>query len=148
MGYNPNATGSSFKGPSRSIATGYLNATGAFLPLGSVVSSNTSGQIEVIDITDADSVGRLIGVTSVAMPIGASGSVVSAGRVEQVTTTFSVGDILYVNVDGTLTNVRPDYGVGSFAAGCFVIFIGVVVKNEFNSALKDFQINPAVVGQL
>lgn len=148
MGYNPSASGTAFKGASRSISTNYVNATGAFLPMASVVSANASGQIEVIDITSDTSVSRLLGLTSVGMPIAASGGVVAAGRLEGVTTTFAAGDALYVNTDGTLTNVKPDYGVGAFAAGDYVIFIGVVVKNEFNPSLFDYQINPTVVGQL
>lgn len=148
MSYNPTATGNAFKGPSRSVATNYVNATGAFLPMGSVVSSDTSGQIQIVDVTSDTSVSRLVGVTSVDMPIAATGGVVAVGRVEGLTTTFAIGDAIYVNTDGTLTNVKPDYGVGAFVAGDYVIFLGVIVKNEFNPSLKDLQINPTVVGQL
>lgn len=148
MAYNPNYRGNQSKASSRQIETNYVNATGSFLAKASVVSANASGQAVAIDITDTTSVDRLLGITSVAMPIAASGGVVAAGRVEDVTTSFAIGDALYVNVDGSITNVKPDYGVGSFVAGCYVIFLGIVVKNEFNASLKDFQINPTVVGQL
>lgn len=147
MGYNPNFRGNQAKA-ARQVQSNYTNATGAFLPMGSVVSTNASGMIETIVITDDASVSRFLGVTSVAMPAAATGGVVTQGRIEDLTTSFAVGDALYVNTDGTLTNVKPDYGIGAFVAGCYVIFIGVVVKNEFNSSLKDIQINPTVVGQL
>jgi len=148
MSYNPSASGTDFKGSSRSISTNYTNATGATLPMASVVSANASGQIILIDLTSDISVGRFLGLTSVLMPAAASGGVINAGRVENVTTSFAIGDALYVNYDGTLTNLKPDYGVGSFAAGYYVIFVGVVVKNEFNSSLKDIQLMPQVIGQL
>lgn len=148
MGYNPSASGTAFKGSSRSISTNYTNASGALLPMASVVSANASGQIVVIDLTSDTSVGRFLGLTSVDMPAAAQGGVVNAGRLENVTTSFAVGDALYVNYDGTLTNVKPDYGVGSFVAGYYVIFIGVIVKNEFNTSLYDIQLMPQVIGQL
>lgn len=148
MGYNPSATGTSFKGSSRQIQANYVNASGTTLPIGFPVSTNTNGQIVSVDVTDENSVSRFLGLTSVSMPPASTGGVIAVGRVENVTTSFSVGDALYVNTDGTLMNVKPNYGVGSFVAGCFVIFIGVVVKNEFDSTLKDIQLNWTVVGQL
>lgn len=148
MGYNPTATGTSFQGSSRSVSTNFVNATGGSLPKGSVVSTNVNGQIVLIDITNQDSVSRFMGITSIDLPAAATGGVVAIGRVEKVTTSFAIGDALYVNTDGTLINVKPDYGVGNFAEGYFVIFIGVVIKNEFDASLKDFQVNPSVIGQL
>lgn len=147
MSYNPNFRGSSAKA-SRKVESNYTNAAGSTLPMGSVVSANASGQMVLIDITDGTSVDRFLGITSASTPDAASGGVVRVGRIEEFTTGFAVGDALYVNSDGTLTNVKPDYGVGDFAEGYFVIFIGVVVKNEFNLSLKDLQISPMVVGQL
>lgn len=148
MTYSPNFRGKQANASSRQIETNYVNASGGFLPKGSVVSATTGGQMQLIDITSQDSVNRLLGVTSIALSAAATGGVVAAGRVEDVTTSFAVGDALYVNTDGTLTNQKPDYGVLSFAAGHYVIFIGIVVKNEFNLSLKDLQIMPSVVGQL
>jgi len=147
VGYNPSSRGPVAKA-ARQVQSNYTNATGAFLPMVSVVSSNASGMIELIDVKSDDSVSRFLGLTSVDMPVAATGGVVSQGRIEAVTTTFSVGDALYVNFDGTIINLKPDYGVNGFVVGCYVIFIGVVVKNEFNSSSKDFQINPTVIGQL
>jgi hypothetical protein len=147
VGYNPSVVNGTASA-ARHLQTNFTNATGAFLPMCSVVSSNVNGQIEVIDLTSDDSVARFVGLTSVDMPAAATGGVICQGRIEKFITTFNVGDSLYVNYDGTLTNVKPDYGIGTFDVGYYVIFIGVVVKNEFNTSLKDLQINPTVFGQL
>lgn len=148
MTYSPNFRGTQARASSRQIETNYVNGSGSTLPKGSVVSATTSGTMVLIDVTSDDSVSRLLGVTSIALPDAAEGGVVAAGRVENITTSFALGDAIYVSKIGTLTNVKPDYGVGSFAAGDYVIFIGVVVKNEFNPSQKDLQIMPSVVGQL
>jgi hypothetical protein len=147
VSYNPNFRGSQAKS-SLKVETNFVNATGAFLAKGAVVSVTPTGQIDDIDIFDGDSVARLVGITSVDMPSAASGGVTLSGRVEELPTSFAVGDAIYVAIDGTLTNVKPDYGVGGFTAGYFVIFVGIIVKNEFNPSLKDLLVNLTVVGQL
>lgn len=147
MSYNPNFRGNQ-AAASKKVETNFVNAAGSTLAKGSVVSVTASGQIQLIDISSDTSVSRLAGVTSVSMPNAATGGVVSQGRLEDLTTSFAIGDAVYVNVDGSLTNVKPDYGVGSFTTGHYVIFVGVIVKNEFNASLKDLLVNLAVVGQL
>lgn len=148
MAYNPNARGTAFKAPARGIQTNFQNASGSTLLKAAVVSSNTSGQIVPIVVNDDASVSRFMGLVAVNTPNAATGGVMASGRLEDVTTSFAVGDALYVGADGALTNVKPDYGVSTFDVGYYVIFIGVVVKNEFNASLKDIQVMPQVIGQL
>lgn len=148
MGYNPLFRGNAANAPSRSLQTNYMNASGSTLAKGSVVAINTSSQLVLIDVSQDASVSALIGVAVAAIPNTATGGVTSGGRLEDISQSFALGDAIYVGKDGMVTNVKPDYGVGSFVAGDYVIFVGVVVKNEFNPAKKDIQLMIQTVGQL
>ena len=115
---------------------------------GLIVSTNTSGQIEPVDVSDEASVLAIVGITAESIPSAATGNVVNGGRLEDVATGFSVGDALYVGSNGLLTNIKPTEGANGFVSGDFVIFVGVVVKNEFNPSDQDIQLMISVVGQL
>lgn len=148
MGYSPLFRGSAAKAPSRSLQTNYPNASGSTLVKGTVVSVNSSSQIDVIDVSDEASVQALVGVTSLDIPHAATGGVMCNGRLEEIIQPFAIGDAIYVGKDGLITNTKPSEGVGGFVSGDFVIFVGVVVKNEFDNTKKDLQLMLALVGQL
>jgi hypothetical protein len=148
MGYNPSAQGSTFKGSSRSVATGYQNGSGATLPVSAPVAVNTSGQIIPVDVANEAVVKAFVGLTSLAIPSAASGLVVSGGRLENAQTGYSIGTPLWINFDGTLTNIQPDTSALGWTTGMFVFFVGIVVQNEFNSSLQDIQLFPELIGQL
>lgn len=148
MSYNPTAQGTKFQGSSRAIATGYQNGTLALLPIASPVSVNSSGQIVNLSVTSESLVDSFVGLTQLAIPSGASGQVVSQGRLENAQTSFPVGTPLWVNFDGTLTNIQPDITVSGWAVGSFVIYVGIVVQNEFNSGLRDILLHWEIIGQL
>lgn len=148
MGYSPIFRGNTLNVPSRTLSTNYTSGSGSTIPKGSVVSSNSSGQIMIIDPSDEASSAAVVGVMNIDLPPAATGGVISGGRIENVDPGFVLGDALYAAKDGTLTNVKPSEGVNGFVAGDFVIFIGVVVKNEFNPAQKDIQLILQVVGEL
>jgi hypothetical protein len=148
MGYSPLFRGNSAKAPSRSLQTNYPNASGSTLLKGTVVAVNTSSQIIKVDPSDEAKVSALVGIVAIDIPNAATGAVSSGGRLEEIAQSFSLGDAIYVGKDGIVTNVKPDYGVGTWAAGDFVIFVGVVVKNEFDITKKDIQLMISVVGQL
>lgn len=148
MSYNPNATGIAARA-SRTLVTGYQNGSGSTISLGSPVSSNTSGQILLTDVSDPVSARAFLGLTNVAIPNAANGSVISGGRIENITNPFTVGDPVYVGSSpGTLTNVKPNAGFDGFVSLDFVIFVGVVVKNEFNPLQKDIQLLTQLIGRL
>jgi hypothetical protein len=112
------------------------------------VYANSSGQILPVDVKNEVAVESMVGFTLYAIPSGAYGSVISGGRLENITTPFNIGDTLWINYDGSLTNVKPDLTVSGWTEGCFVIFVGVVVPNEFDSSQKDLQLCKELVGQL
>lgn len=144
---NKNSTGT--VAGSRGTITNFQNGSGSTLAKATLVAINTSGQLVPVSVSNENTVEKIVGMTGIILPNGASGSVVDNGRLEEVTTSFSIGDALYLGKDGSLTNVKPDYdGVSPFDPGDFIIFIGVVVQNEFNPSLKDIKLMISVIGQL
>ena len=148
MSYTPNTVGSQFYGSARSLATGYINGMGTTLTQSTPVCVNTSGQMISVDVTSDAAIAGLIGLVQQDTPSTALGLVTDNGRLENITTSFSIGDPVYINFDGTLTNVRPDLTVSGWAVGMYMVFIGVIVMNQFNPALKDIKIYLDVLGQL
>lgn len=148
MTYAPSFFNKESSGSSRQTITNLQNGYGSGLAKGTPVSVNSSGQLVMVDITSDASVQAIVGMTGINIPNGAIGAIVDNGRLEDITTAFSIGDPVWIGTNGMLTNIKPDYGVGSFAEGYFVVFIGVIVKNEFNPSLKDIKLMISVVGQL
>lgn len=147
MTYSPNAF-HGYSGTSKSTGSNFQNGLGVGLAKGTPVSLNSFSQIVNVDVSNEASVLALIGVTGCNIPSGATGGIMDTGRLEDIPVSFSYGDPIYVAKDGTLTNLKPSIGVGGFAANDFVIFLGVIVKNEFNPLLKDLKLMVAIVGQL
>lgn len=141
--FNKNATGAV-----RAITTNFQNASGSTLNKGTPVCVNTSGQIIGVNVASEASVLAIVGLTNVSIPNAAIGGVQDSGRLEDVSVAFTVGDPLWISKTGGLTNVKPENGIGGFTDGDFVIFVGVVVKNEFNPVLKDIKMMLSIVGQL
>lgn len=144
MAYNPNAQ----KGISRVLSTGYQNGEIFTLLKSQPVCVNNTGHMVAIDPSIEALSLAIIGICSIDTPSAAYSQVMDIGRLEDITTSFSVGDPVFLGKDGFLTNIKPEIGVGSFVAGDFVIFIGVIVKNEFDVLKKDLKIFINIVGQL
>lgn len=148
MSYSPLFRGNSAKGSVGQVQSGYQNGTGSTIAQGTPVTINGSGQVVPIDVTvDAQATG-IVGLVAADLPSAASGQVIDNSRLENVSMGFSVGDILYVSKSGFLTNLVPDYGVGGFSAGDWVIYVGVVVQNEFNPSQIDIVVSISARGQL
>lgn len=148
MAYNPNYFLPNAKAPSRAIVTGYQNGTVSTIAKTVPVSADSSGKLTITDVTSETSVNAFVGITQSSIPSSANGSVVSGGRLEDVTTSLNIGDPVYLGLSGTLISTKPDYGVAGFAIGDFVVFLGVVVKNEFDNTKKDIQLMIETIGQL
>jgi hypothetical protein len=139
-----NQIGSSNAGVSSTLE----NNTGATIIKATPVCVDSLGDISTIDVSVENEATATIGVTSQDITDGNSGTIVTAGKVVDITTAASFDDTVYVSKSGTLTNVKPDIGVSGFAEGDFVISLGVISKNESNPALKDLIVNVQVIGQL
>lgn len=152
MAYNPNFRGNNAKGSSTSNASTYQNSTVSTMPVATAVSKGaSSNQMVLVDVTDENTVERWLGLTSESVPSSASGLVSGEGRLENIPLGlgFSIGDTLWAGVTpGSLTNVKPDLSQPGWASGYFVLFVGVVVQNQFNPGLQDIQIFRQLIGQL
>lgn len=150
MSYSPLFTGSSSKGPSSGTSSDYTNGTGSTMNLGSPVSTNTSGQVLLTDVSSEVSATAYVGLAATSIASSASGQVASDGRLQNISLGlgFSVGDPIWVGIGGTLTNVKPNIGVGGWISGYWVLFVGVVVKNQFVGTNQDIQLLRQIIGQL
>lgn len=148
MSYSSAFRGLIGRGSSRQLQTGYQNASGSTLAQATPITINGSSQLVGVDVSSSASANKILGLCSTSIPNSASGEVVDHGRLENVSVGFSVGDALYVSKAGFLTNVVPSVGVGGFVAGDWVVFVGVVVKNEFNNLQLDIVISIQVRGVL
>jgi len=148
MAYNPNYFGATASAAEKTTS-GYQNGTLSTITKATPVATNGSGQAILLDVTDETNVFRWIGLYAQDTVSGATGQVIDNGRLENITTGFSVGDFIYAgSTPGTLINVKPDIGVSGFASGDFVIFIGVLVKNQFNPSQIDLKLVMLNIGQL
>lgn len=149
MGYNPLASGTSFKGPSRQLGTNYQNGTVSTMAPGTPVAVNSSSQLILIDIADETTVENMVGYVVSAIPSSATGQIISGGRLENISSSYPAGTPVWIGTTpGTLTNVKPDLSQSGWVSGMFIIFVGVVVANEFNPSLTDIQLFTQIIGQL
>lgn len=148
MTYSPSFFNKESKGSARQTITNFVNGSGSTLAKGTAVSINSSSQLVLVDVSSVSSVQAIVGVTGIDLPNAANGAVVDNGRLEDLTTSFVLGDSLYIGKTGELTSSKPEIGVASFVEGDFVVFMGVIVKNEFDPLKKDLKLMISVVGQL
>lgn len=147
MTYSPGFRGSVGKA-TKQVQNNYTNASGFTITKGKVVATNSSGNIVLLNPADEDLVSAIVGVTSESIINLSSGAVISSGKLEELTTSFNVGDAVYAGINGELINHKPNIGENGFEVGYFVVFIGVIVKNEFDPLKKDLLVMPSLVGQL
>jgi hypothetical protein len=150
MSYSPNFRGTSAAVPATATSTGYQNAVGGSVAVATAVSTNASGQFVLTDVTDESSSEGWLGLTAETIPNAATGQVMSDGRLINIPNLgFSNGDPIWVGLTpGSLTNVKPDLSQPGWAEGMWVLFVGVVVQNEFNSLQQDIQLCRQIIGQL
>jgi hypothetical protein len=151
MSYSPLFRGNSSTGTASGSQSGYQNGTGSTMPIGTAVSQNTSGQIVLTDVSNEALSEAWLGVCAVAIPSAATGGVATDGRIQNIPSAlgFANGDPIWVGpTPGSLTNVKPDVSALGWAEGDFVLFVGVVVQNEFNPSLQDIQLCRQIIGQL
>jgi hypothetical protein len=126
------------------------NNSGSTIPAFKPVRVDAGGDITDIDVSVEVQAKGVVGVTTASIADTASGEIVTSGRIENITGSFTFGDILYIDKNGDLSNVVPDIGAGSpaFIAGDFVVKIGVVTKNQTTPANMDLILQIQVLGQL
>lgn len=148
MTYSPSFFNANSTGNSQGVSVSFINGTLSTIDKASAVSLNTSGNMVPVDISSESSILALLGLTTTSVASAASTPVISHGLLEDITTSFAVGDAIYLNYDGTLTNVKPDLTAPGFSAGYFCVFVGVITKNQYNPVKKDIKLMISVIGQL
>lgn len=129
-------------------ASGYLNASGGLLIKAAPVCVDVNSHLVSIDVSDKDSVERFIGLAADDIANAASGQVADNGRLEDVTIGYPVGTALWVSKAGFLIDQPPVAGANGFVVGDFVIFVGVLVENQFDNLKKDIQLMRYIAGRL
>lgn len=125
-----------------------LNESGMTIDELMAVGIDSDGKITTIDVSDETSSLKVAGVTTESIPNLSSGIVALTGRIENITTTFSHGDYVYVAKNGELQNSIPEIGQDGFLAGDTVIRIGVIVRNADTPSNKDLLVKIQVIGKL
>jgi hypothetical protein len=148
VGYNPNVNGQNGQGQSSSV---YMNSTGTTITAASALAQGTGNQVVLLDPANESTVFNIVGLNPSDIANGSLGQITSEGRMQNIPLSlgFSVGDSLFVSTTpGMLTNIKPTVGVNGFTVGDFIVFVGVVVQNQFNPSNQDIQILKQIVGQL
>lgn len=124
------------------------NNSGVSINKGVPVRINAAGELDFINVSVEAQALSVAGIAGQTIPNSTSGTFLSSGKVEDITTTANFGDTMYISKTGELTNTKPSVGIDGFIAGDFVVSVGVIAKNEGNPLLKDLIINIDVQGQL
>jgi len=145
MTFNPNLTG--IPPIARSAARSSQNNTGSTIPKGTPVKVTSVG-VALVNVSLEADVDAIAGVTRADISNLSQGDVAAAGLIENITTSFSTGDAVYISKTGILTNIKPSIGVNSFVAGDFVVRVGVIATNTGNILQKDLLVSIQLMGQL
>ena len=124
------------------------NNTGLTIVDLSPVRANLNGEMDTVDVSIESQVMSAVGILEAATLDGSDGNVVVSGKISNISTSFSLGDYVYVSKIGGLTNILPSEGIDGFEAGDFIIRAGVIAKNPINPLQKDLLVNFGIVGQL
>lgn len=135
-------------GTSAKTVSQFKNGTLSTLSALTPVYVNASGDIAAVDPSFESKSFGSVGIVVSDISSAQFGDIACFGRMLNITTSTSFGDILYVSKTGTLTNVKPSIGVGGFISGDWVIRVGVVCKNIATPTNKDLLVNIVVQGQL
>jgi hypothetical protein len=124
------------------------NQSGSTIAALMPVSVDNNGYIVPIDVSDEDTIFSVVGVTQASIANNALGSVLLAGRIENISISFAHGDNVYVSKTGDLTNQTPQIGINGFVAGDAIIRVGVIARNTNTPSNKDLLVKIQLVGKL
>lgn len=148
MTYDPRLFGDKISVPTTSVADTLTNTSGILISKFTPVKINTvDSGISSIDVSSEEAL-SVVGIASEHILDAASGAIASSGRIKEIVTSATFGDIMYISKIGDLTSIKPSEGVNGFLAGDFVIRVGIIVKNEDNPSNKDLLVSIDVKGQL
>jgi hypothetical protein len=116
------------------------------------ITINSSGEAEIVNITDEDSSYAFCGVTSADCLLGEVTNALTSGSVlYDIPVAFGLtgqyGKQVFVSHSGSLTITKPDIGVGGFVSEDFIVSVGVLTKNT-TTGTTDLILNPQIRGRL
>lgn len=124
------------------------NDSGSAIAIYQPVCLDGSGKIKDVDVSVEQDSLTVLGISTQAISNGSYGTIITHGRLENISTALNFGDYVYVSKAGGLTSTLPNIGVDGFLAGDFVIRVGLIVKNKDIPAQKDLVVNLELIGQL
>lgn len=145
MTYNPASRG--IPAIARASSRVADNNTGSPVAKASPVRLSNTGMMYINVSLEAEA-NAIAGLTKADVSNATSGEVISSGLLENIMTSASVGDIMYVSKTGDLTNIKPSIGVNGFVAGDWVIRVGAIAKNHDAPLQLDILVNIQIVGEL
>lgn len=133
---------------SKSVQAVALNNTGLPVFKGTPVGIDSSGNVQLIDLSVENSALAIVGIIKEDTPNGEKATIIGNGKIHNISTSVNVGSAVYISKAGDLTDQKPSIGVGGFTEGDFVIFAGMILINEQDPANKDIYVNIGIMGQL
>lgn len=125
------------------------NNSGSPIAKGSVVSINSSGELQLLDVSVAANAEKVVGIASDSISNGATGLICMSGVVENLTTSLVFGDQVFASATpGGLYGSDPVIGVDGFVSGDYVVRLGVIYQNAASPGQKDIAVNIHIVGTL
>jgi len=121
------------------LTVNWKNDSGSTIAILTPVITDSSGGMTTINVSTITEK-RVMGVASQSISNGSFGTVIISGQLENITTSFLVGETLYIDKTGALSNTIPSVGVGGFVSGDALIKAGDLVINSTTPSQKDFVI--------
>lgn len=125
-----------------------MNGSGSSLDPLTPITIDANGHAVYVNVSNEFLCRNFAGLVSSLTAPAATVTINTYGVMENVITTGSFGDFLYVSKTGSLTNVAPDIGVNGFVSGDFIIKIGKITANVSTPTNKDIILSPCLVGQM
>lgn len=105
-----------------------INDSGETLPAATPVYADGFTTVTTVQKALPSTTSPILGLLKEALDDGEQGVCVVAGVLENVnTSSFSDGDVLYVDTSGGITNVRPSGGSGAVGVVAHASNIGIII---------------------
>jgi len=125
-----------------------LNNTGSIILKATPTSVNSSGDMDLVDVSNESQVRSCIGLTTNSVDDGNYGFITTKGVLKNISTFMPFGSVVYIAKNGSLTNSKPTQGIDGFVTGDFSVKVGVIVKDRDNPLQKNLVVDVQVVEQL
>lgn len=135
-------------GSAAALADSFDNNSGGTLNKATPVRIDSLGELQTVNVATESEIDSLVGILLDDVDDAETGSVITSGRLENITIADPFGSAIFLSKTGGLTATKPSVGVGGFASGDFVVRLGTLVKNKVTPSNKDLLIRVQIVGQL